>query len=142
MVNSKCVVGSSTGMRAFSAKRTISSAASVRLKVGALCAQALQEIAVRTGLKDIRSVCRASAAKDHDKAGSANAEKVTSRLAPIPSKLEPVSSAARTVEKRPSAIKYATTIKSPVKDESAGKPPNGISVRARRSETSQTTGPS
>ncbi len=42
-------------------------------------------------------------ASTRNSVGSASAEKVASRLAPMPSKLEPVSSAAAMVKKRPRA---------------------------------------
>ena len=46
-------------------------------------------------------VARTRTTRHRNSAGSANEAKVTSRAAPMPSKDEPVSSAARAVKKRP-----------------------------------------
>ena len=63
--------------------------------------------------------CRANVANATSKAGSANAEKKTSRLAPMPSNDEPVSSAARTVKNRINASRQANKKKSAGKRDSA-----------------------
>ncbi len=76
------------------------------------------------------SACRASATNATSNAGSASAEKNTSRLAPMPSKLDPVSSAATTVKNRITPSKPAKSRKSAGNAISAGKCPNGISMAA------------
>ena len=87
------------------------------------------------------SVCRASVASATSKAGSASAEKNTSRLAPMPSKLEPVSSAATTVKNRITPSRPAKSRKSAGNAMSAGKFPSGISMAAVSIAASPTIGP-
>ena len=74
-------------------------------------------------------------------AGSASNANVTSRLAPMPSKLEPVSSAAMTVTNRAKPSRYASTTRSPLKASGAANPPSGTSPVATAAAARPTTGP-
>ncbi len=74
-------------------------------------------------------------------AGSASALNVTSRLAPIPSKADPVSSAAATVTNRMSPRRYAKSIRSPPNASGAGMPPRGTRLVATATAARPTAGP-
>ena len=110
-------------MRPFSTRKTTRKAAATSARAGAACAQTSTVTLERIGDSDRLPVVRATAARPSSSVGSARAENVTSRLAPMPSKLEPVSSAAMTVKKRVRARRYANTNRSPGKDTSANEPP-------------------
>jgi len=69
------------------------------------------------------------------------AAKVTSRLAPMPSKLEPVSRPASTSAKRPSASRPANATRSPAKLRRAARPSSGSRSAAATVETTTATGP-
>ena len=74
-------------------------------------------------------------------AGSARAENVTSRAAPIPSNGEPVSSAAAATKNRASENTPTKRIMSPVNERTAGRPPRGSRSAATTGATTDRTGP-
>jgi len=65
------------------------------------------------------------AIKDKKSAASAKKAKKASLLAPIPSKLDPVSIAAIITKNLERAKRYATKMKSPAKETGEETPPNG-----------------
>ena len=67
---------------------------------------------------------------------------MTSRLAPIPSKLDPVSSAASTRKKRPRPSTYANATASPLNRMSDTRPSSGTTVAARSVVATTKTGAS
>jgi hypothetical protein len=86
-------------------------------------------------------VLRAMDARPRSTTGSASEASVTSRLAPMPSKLDPVSKAATTVTNRITPSTYANATRSPVNARGAGNPPQGTSVVAASADANPTTGP-
>ena len=87
-------------------------------------------------------VARTRAMKHRNSAGSAKLANVTSRLAPMPSKLDPVSSPASTRANRPSARSAANAIRSPEKLTTASRPSSGRRHAARIAVTVTATGAS
>ena len=86
-------------------------------------------------------VQRASAPSPTSSAGSAKTANCNSRLAPMPSKLEPVSNAASTVKKRPSTRRYASKIRSPGNATADGTRPSGRISKTSERTARFTTGP-
>ena len=111
-----------------------------RARGGAACAQTPTVTWGSIVDSDRLPVFRAMAARARRSAGSARVENVTSRLAPMPSKLDPVSSAAITVEKRARARRYANRRRSPGKATRAGAP-RGTRAAATTTAANPTTGP-
>src|SRR5208337_3223131 len=107
--------------------RTTKSAAQARVSGAGELPQEAKVRPLNIPERDKSPVKRTTTARDKSRAGSARAEKVTSRLAPIPSKLEPVSRAASTVKKRPSARRAAKKTRSAGKASKAALPPRGTS---------------
>ena len=88
-------------MRQFSARNSTKNPTATSANSGKACDQTAADSPAYMADKDKACACRASAASPTSSAGSANVANCTSRLAPMPSKLEPVSSAASTVKNRP-----------------------------------------
>src|ERR1039457_5360408 len=141
MVSSRCVLGSSTGIRLVSARTKINRLTTTRSN-GAdtpLHVSEGAELSIVDNVKD--DVRLASTINPKNSAGSARQAKVTSRAAPMPSKEEPVSSAANTVKKRPSPNRYANNTRSPMNATGALWYPSGIKQPAMIVVTTATTGP-
>src|SRR6266511_3306381 len=113
MVNSRCVAGSSTGTREFSAKRSTKRLTPTRLSEAPAWGHAAASGAPSMPLSERSPAASTNAMKQRTIVGSAKLAIVTSRLAPSPSKHEPVSIAARTRAKRPSASNPANATMSP-----------------------------
>src|SRR5205085_4995417 len=75
IVNSRCVVGSSTGMRLFSTSVRISNVIATSAKVGSAAIQATRFIASKIEVSENPPVTRASTASASRKAGSVSAAK-------------------------------------------------------------------
>ena len=84
---------------------------------------------------------RVSASIPKRSAGSARAENVTSRAAPIPSKGDPVSMAAVATKNRASAKTPTKRIMSPGNESHAGRPARGRRSSATSGATTERTGP-
>ena len=87
-------------------------------------------------------VASTRAMRHRKSAGSAKLANVTSRLAPMPSKLDPVSSPASTRENRPSASREAKAMRSPEKLTTDWRPSSGRKHAARIAVTVTATGAS
>ena len=100
IVSSRWVLGSSNGMRAFSASSTTARAAATSTATGIDGTQMSLHTFPMAWERERVPVARTSAAMASSSAGSASAENATSRLAPMPSNADPVSRAASTTKKR------------------------------------------
>ena len=99
MVSSRWVLGSSTGIRLFSVRNTIIQPASTRMN-GPVARVMANPGEASMPDRERLPLALARAAKPRNSAGSVSTEKVTSRAAPMPSKLDPVSRAETTVANR------------------------------------------
>src|SRR6266536_2820867 len=125
MVSSRCVLGSSTGIREFSARERTKSPIAARTSAGAARPHASGSAGPSMPPSESEPVARARTRRQRKRAGSARLANVTSRAAPIPSNGEPVSSAASAVAKRARPRRYAKRTKSPLKERTAGAPGAG-----------------
>ena len=101
MVSSRWVFGSSNGIRLFSARRTTNQLSRTAASAGVALAQVAAMAGPSMPEREKEPEARASTRRPKNRAGSARQEKVASRALPIPSKAEPVSSAAAMVKNRP-----------------------------------------
>ncbi len=101
MVSSRCVLGSSKGMRLFSTSSTMNRLSTTKTSAPPLAFHAESTPSPSMVDNDVEPERLASTTNPSNSPGSASAEKVASRAAPMPSKAEPVSSAARMVKNRP-----------------------------------------
>ena len=137
--------GSSTGIREHSASRTRNKATATNNRTKPASSQSAPLTCwckpVNSNQPDLPTAALATATSPNSSAGSASAEKKTSRLAPIPSNAEPVSKAAATVKNLASPSRYANSTKSPAKWTGASQGPNGTSSTAAAVAASVTIGP-
>ena len=140
MVSSRWVAGSSIGTRAFSASSSMNRLAAARTRDGTAAGQAMASGVPSMPPSERLPVARTRTVKESSSAGSVNAATVTSRLDPMPSKLEPVSSAASTSANRPSPSRPAKATRSPVKPKSGVLPSSGSSSAATSTLAVSTTG--
>ena len=141
IVSSRWVAGSSTGTRQFSARRSTKRLAPTRQRVAPEPGHAAASGAPSMPESERSPVASTSAMRQRNSVGSAKLAIVTSRLAPIPSKLEPVSIPASTSAKRPSASNPANATRSPAKLTGAARPSSGRNSAATTSDASTITGP-
>ena len=141
LVSSRWVAGSSTGTRQVSARVSTKRLPPASSSEGAAVRHASLSGCPSIPVSRRSPVARARTVKQRKSAGSAKAATVTSRLAPMPSKLDPVSSAASTSMNRPSASSPAKATRSPGNCSSALRPSSGRRKPANTVAAVSTTGP-
>src|SRR5207244_2034870 len=100
MVSSRWVLGSSNGMREFSASRITNQLATTRTSDAPAVNHPADQGASSIGQSESERDSLAITRRPKKSAGSASEAKLTSRAAPIPSKAEPVSRAAEAMKNR------------------------------------------
>ncbi len=141
MVNSRCVFGSSNGIRQFSANISRYQLTKTN-STGVTAVPILTENAPLNRFaicNDSKTLARTKTQKN--RVGSDKQANVTSRVTPIPSNADPVSKADNTIKNLPKARRYTNSKTSPVNEQGAQLCPSGINIAAIKIVIKLTTGP-